>query len=217
MPKLYYTPSSCGASSFISAYIAKLNFECEAVDLATHITESGIDFYSINPKGNVPSLVLDDGTVLNENISCLNYIADRALENGVALAPKIGSNERYVLDQQLSFLSSELHSTIGMLFNPSTKNDDYLRNFVMSIFDRKMKYLQKHILNQNRKFVYGNSFTIIDAYLHIILSWTYYVNIDLSKYPVAHKYFEGICNIQEVKNSKKRMADIPSTIWRINN
>ena len=44
MVKLYYTPTSCGASSFICAFIGKLNFECEVVDLATHKTESGIDF-----------------------------------------------------------------------------------------------------------------------------------------------------------------------------
>ena len=213
MPKLYYTPSSCGASSFISAHIAKLNYDCEIVDLGTHRTESDIDFYTINPKGNVPTLVLNDGTVLNENISCLNYIADRAQEKGIILAPTLGTNERYVLDQQLSFLASELHPTIGLLFNPNTKYDDYLKNFVMSIFDRKMKYLQKHILNENKTFVYGNYFSIIDAYLHIILSWTYYANIDLSQYPIAHKYFEGICNIEEVKNAKKRIAAIPSKIW----
>ena len=76
MVKLYYTPTSCGASSFICAFIAGLNFDCEIVDLSTHKTESGIDFYTINPKGNVPTLILDDGTILNENISCLEYILD---------------------------------------------------------------------------------------------------------------------------------------------
>ena len=50
MVKLYYTPTSCGASSFICAFIAGLNFDCEIVDLSTHKTESGIDFYTINPK-----------------------------------------------------------------------------------------------------------------------------------------------------------------------
>ena len=34
--------------------------------MQTHLTASGVDFYTINPHGNVPTLVLDDGTVLNE-------------------------------------------------------------------------------------------------------------------------------------------------------
>ena len=50
MVKLYYTPTSCGASSFISAFVSGLSIDCEVVDLATHKTESGVDFYSINSK-----------------------------------------------------------------------------------------------------------------------------------------------------------------------
>ena len=81
MPKLYYTPTSCGASSFIAAYTANVRIETEQVEFdAQHVkrwTKVGkVDFYSVNPKGNVPTLVLDDGTVLNENIASLQYIAD---------------------------------------------------------------------------------------------------------------------------------------------
>ena len=79
MPKLYYTSTSCGAASFIAAYYAGLRFECETVDLATHITASAEDFYGINPKGNVGTLVLDDGTLLNENVAILFYIAHQVL------------------------------------------------------------------------------------------------------------------------------------------
>jgi glutathione S-transferase len=76
MPKLFYSSTSCSAASFIAAFIAKVNIQTEQVDMGTHITSSGVDFYTINPKGNVPTLVLDNGTVLNENIAILSYIAD---------------------------------------------------------------------------------------------------------------------------------------------
>jgi glutathione S-transferase len=211
MVKLYYTPTSCGASSFICSYIGKLNFECEVVDLATHKTESGVDFYTINPKGNVPSIVLDDGTVLNENLSCLEYIADQCEINNLFLAPAKGTSKRYEVNQLLSFLATELHSTIGLLFNSAATQPE-IRVFVNSMFDKKMKYLQNNILNDDRKFAYGNSFTIIDAYLHIILSWTGYVHINISNYPIAERYYKNICDIEEVKNAKKRMAEIPKTI-----
>ena len=75
MVKLYYTSTSCGAASFISAFSANINLETEQVDIRSHITSSGADFYSINPKGNVPALVLDNGTLLNENVAVLSYIA----------------------------------------------------------------------------------------------------------------------------------------------
>ena len=81
MPKLYYTPTSCSASSFISAYTANVRIETEQIEFdAQHVkrwTKNGkIDLYAINPKGNLPTLVLDDGTILNENIAILQYIAD---------------------------------------------------------------------------------------------------------------------------------------------
>ena len=72
--KLYYTATSCGAASFIAAHTAGLNLDTEQVNLSTHTTTSGKDFYKINPKGNVPALVLDDGTVLNENAAVLQYM-----------------------------------------------------------------------------------------------------------------------------------------------
>jgi glutathione S-transferase len=78
MPKLYYTPTSCGAASFIAAHTAGLTLDCETVDLASHKTASGADFYAANPKGNVPALVLDDGTCLNEGAAVLQWIADQA-------------------------------------------------------------------------------------------------------------------------------------------
>lgn len=209
MVKLYYTPSSCGASSFISAFVANLNFDCEIVDLSTHTTESGVDFYTINQKGNVPALVLDDGTVLNENIACLEYIADQATE--VRVAPQHGSNERYVLLQVLSYIASELHPAIGGLFNPASKNDPVIRSFLVKNFERKMVYIQEKLLSDERQFVVGNSFTVADAYLHIALSWLSYVGLNLEDYPIANNYYSEICELQTVQEAKKRMNTHPNT------
>jgi len=49
--KLFYTPTSCGAASFIVAHSLGLACDCETVNLHEHCTASGADFYSINPKG----------------------------------------------------------------------------------------------------------------------------------------------------------------------
>ena len=90
MPKLYYTPTSCGAASFIAAHTAGLALECETVDIRAHKTKSGADFYGINPKGNVPALTLADGTCLNEGAAVLQWIADQArVWARPAMAPKL--------------------------------------------------------------------------------------------------------------------------------
>lgn len=80
MVKLYYTSTSCGAASFLAAKISGVVIESEQVDIRSHVTDSGANFYDINPKGNVPTLVLDDGTILNENAATLQYIGDLVSE-----------------------------------------------------------------------------------------------------------------------------------------
>jgi glutathione S-transferase len=120
--KLYYTPTSCGAANFLAATIGGLAFDSETVDLKTHKTKSGADFYTINPKGNVPTIVFPDGTRLNENVATLTYLADKG---NAGLAPKEGSHERYAYLNDIGFVASELHPAYGALFNPAVHDDIY--------------------------------------------------------------------------------------------
>jgi hypothetical protein len=41
--KLYYTPTSCGAASFIAATLGDLHFDSEQVDLSSHRAAGGIE------------------------------------------------------------------------------------------------------------------------------------------------------------------------------
>ena len=76
--KLYYKPFACSLTQHILLIASKLDFDIERVDLKTKKTEHNHNFYDINPRGQVPTLVLNDGTVLTENIAIAQYIADSA-------------------------------------------------------------------------------------------------------------------------------------------
>ena len=65
---------------------------------------------------------------------------------------------------------------------------------------------------KDKDFIQGDSFTVIDAYLHIVLSWTGYVGIDLSEYPLAFNYSKKIFDLSYVKKARNRMAVMPSKI-----
>src|SRR5687767_7685049 len=65
--KLYLAPGACSLADHIALHEAGLEFDRITVDIPTRRTESGADFTKVNPKGYVPALVLDDGTVLTEN------------------------------------------------------------------------------------------------------------------------------------------------------
>jgi len=207
-PKLYYTSTSCGFASFLSALKAGVKMETEQVDLKTHKTDSGTDFYTINPKGNVPALVFPCGTVLNENTAILGWIADQNLN--AKLAPANGSFCRYKLNNVLAWLNSELHPGIGGLFAPG--HDEVLKVKKANAL-KKLTYFEEQLLNKGKnKFVFGEHFTIADAYAAVVLSWTAYVGIDLKDYPHTAAYLKDQFASEVFTHAKKAAEGKPKHI-----
>lgn len=206
MPKLYYTPTSCGGANFIAAHIAGLSIECEQVTLQDHKTASGVDFYTVNPKGNVPTIVLDDGTIINENIATLIWIADQAPGK---VAPLVETRDRYLLLQNLSFIATELHQAIGGLFSPTHTPES--KAFLQGLAAKRLSYLENSVVKDVR-YVTNNTFSIADIYLFVVLSWTQYVGIDLSPYPNTVAFYENIKNDKRVIAAQERIATNPTTV-----
>ena len=76
--QLYFSPFACSLASHITAREAGLDISLISVALATKRTADGEDFLAIAPKGQVPALRLDEGTVLTEGPAVLQYLADAA-------------------------------------------------------------------------------------------------------------------------------------------
>src|ERR1700722_1567496 len=114
--KLYYSPGACSLSPHIVLLEAGLPHTLEKVDLKTKKTAAGTDYLTINSKGAVPALQLDDGHVLTEGPAIVQYLADQKPASG--LAPAAGTLERYQQAEILNYLTSEVHKSFGPLFNP---------------------------------------------------------------------------------------------------
>ena len=113
-----------------------------------------------------------------------------------------------MLQNALSYISSEVHPSIGGLFNP--KLGEETRNFIRGNAVRKLEYLEKELIG-DRKFLVGESFTIADSYLYIVLTWAKYVKLDLTPYPKVQSYLKRIGELDNVKGVFARMASVPST------
>ena len=97
--KLYYSPGACSLSPHIVLHEAGLPYEAVLVSTKSHKLQDGTDYYSINPLGYVPFLVLDDGDSLHEGPAIVQYLADLAPEKN--LAPANGTIARYHLQEWL--------------------------------------------------------------------------------------------------------------------
>src|SRR5580704_1109820 len=91
--KLYYAPGACSLSPHIVSREAGIELDLEQVDNREKKTKSGEDFWSINPKGQVPVLEIDNGQRLTEGPVIVQYLADQKPASGLAPAP--GTIDRY--------------------------------------------------------------------------------------------------------------------------
>ena len=183
--KLYYTPGACSLSPHIVAEEAGIPLELELVDLKTHKTADGQDFTTINPKGYVPALKLDDGTLLTEGPAIVQYLADQKPES--KLAPSNGTIGRYKLQEWLSFINSEIHKSFGPLFGQAS--DDVKKDSIAKIAKR-MAYVNGELTGSH--YLLGENFTAADAYMFVMLTWANHLKLDMSAYANLHAYFARI-------------------------
>jgi len=202
---LYYTPTSCGAASFMAQAIAGLNLKTVEVDIGTHkVVADGSDYKKINPKGNVPALVLADGTLFNEGAAVLQWIADHAPAS--KLAAPAGTPERYHLINEINFTATDLHAaSYGPLFNPSLSGD--AKKAQLDKLHSKLKYLNDVVLKGGKKFVVGDRLSVADLYLVTVLGWSGYLGVDLSPYSNINSYIANVNSQGEVVSARQKLAE----------
>jgi glutathione S-transferase len=175
--KLYYMKGACSLASYISLCEAGVPFEGAEIDRGTRKTKDGEDFNTVNTKGYVPTLRLDNGQVLTENVAVLQYIAD--LKPEAKLAPPNGTLERYRLIELLAYVNTEVHKNISPLFNPNASEDT--KNLARANVTKRLDWLEANL--GSRQYLTGDNFTVADAYLFVIMSWFPRVGLDAAKWP----------------------------------
>lgn len=185
--KLYSASSSCSMAANICLIEAEIDFSVVKLSLVgDRQLPDGRHLNDINPKGYVPVLELDNGEYLTENIAILQYIADQ--NPAAKLAPANGTLARYRLQEWLGFINSEVHKTLGLLFNPVFAKQ--MAAAIQEKFAPRAAYLDQH-LNQHN-YLMGSQFTVADAYLYVVLSWCPHLSVDLSAYPALQTYLARI-------------------------
>lgn len=184
--KLYFSPGACSLSPHIALLEAGLPCHTEQVDLGTKTTAGGTDYRTINPKGYVPALELDDGSILTEAAVVVQYIADQAPDR--RLAAPAGTMARYRQMEWLNFISSELHKGFGPLFNPAASEE--VKALARANLAKRFPIVASAL--ETREFIAGEGFSVADCYLFTILSWSGHAGVDLAPWPALGAYLARI-------------------------
>ena len=211
--KLYYAPGACSLAPHIVAREAQLPLELVRVDTRTHRLENGDDFYGINPRGYVPVLELADGSRLREGAVIVQFLADTARQGRVAvrggcviepfaeqaaaasdLIPPAGTMERVRAQEWLNFIATEMHKQFIPL----------LRGAPPEVLQAQREKVRKALAEVDghlewRRFVLGEAFSVVDAYLFAITRWC-----SLERVGVSLESFDHLAGYM------RRVADRPA-------
>jgi glutathione S-transferase len=151
-----------------------LAFEPVLASTKTHKLLDGTDYYTINPKGYVPLLELDNGERLSEGPVILQYIADQVPAKN--LAPANGTMARYRVQEWLNFITSELHKFYGVMFNPAMP--DEAKAVARTKVSGRLRWVDEQL--EGKQYLMGDQFSVPDAYLFTVANWSKHVGVDTS-------------------------------------
>lgn len=197
--KLYYSKGACSLVPRIIINELKLDVQFESVDLKNKTTETGENFLTINRKGAVPTLALDNGELLTENAIILQYLADQFKAS--QLLPQLGDFNRYRVLEWVNYITTEVHKSFGAFFNPQFTNEEKEKVFV-PLIKSKLQFVNDTI--QDHEYLIGDHFTLPDAYLFVMLRWAKYFKFDLTKWNNLDRYYDFLAERESIKLSLKQ-------------
>jgi glutathione S-transferase len=195
MLKLYYTPDTCALASRIALNDAGAEYSTTRIRFASKEQRTP-EYLAINPKGRVPALVTDQGT-LTETPAILAFIAQSYPK--ADLAP-LDDPFRFA---QVQAFNNYLCATLHVAHSHRMRGDRWADD-PSSFADMQRKVPESvaacYQLIEDRLLagpcVMGETYTICDPYLFTIAQWMEADGVDPSRFP-------------KVSDHRRRMSERP--------
>jgi glutathione S-transferase len=171
MYKLYDWNQTGGTS--VRAALGELEVLYDLVEIDIRSGAQFTDEYTrINPRQQVPSLELPDGSILTENTAILMHLADTHPE--ADLAPHCGSVERAQINRWLSFFAMNNYGQEIRRLRPERYTTD--QSAEQGIVDAATALVKRHYdifegaIGDGPYFL-GGCFSILDIYVWMLVQW----------------------------------------------
>lgn len=194
--KLFYSQGACSLAVRITLHELGINCDYESVNLKTKQTETGKDFFKINPKGSVPVLELSENEFLTENAVILQYLADTHYATN--LLPAVGDFNRYRVLEFLNLITTDIHKTAGTLFFSAVPED--VKEMFKKVLIQKLNFLEHKLQKQ---FLMGDQISLADPYLFVMLFWLHKFKFDMKDFPNLSGFYERMKQRESVQLSLK--------------
>jgi glutathione S-transferase len=170
MMKFFHSPGSCSDGILLLLQELHIEFKTEIINLKKGMQHDPA-FLVINPKGKVPSLLLEDGSTLTEFQTIAYWLVATFKKSN--LWPDTLEKQAQTLEV-LDFIVGSVHMRgftfvkMPKKFQLDEKGTEDLRSFGRSEAEKGLKHLGS-ILGTS-KYLFGN-FGVADAALFYVLQW----------------------------------------------
>ncbi|MBL0597331.1 glutathione S-transferase family protein [Aeromonas jandaei] len=185
---LFFAPGSCAVAVQIALQETGAPFTARQLNLAAGEQRSP-EYLAINPKGRVPALITEQGT-LTETPALLLYVAQRFPD--AKLAPLDNPFMLARMQEVNSFLASTVHVSHAHGRRGSRWADDEqaiaaMQQKVASNMHDGFAQIEQHYLAG--PWVLGEQFSVADIYLFVVAGWLKSDGVEISEFPkVADHY-----------------------------
>jgi glutathione S-transferase len=199
MLKLYYAPGTCALATHIALEEAGARYEAERVDFGSQAQRSP-DYLAINPKGRVPALVTEEGT-LTETPALLLFVAQRFPD--AALAPLADPFALAQLQEFNSYLCATVHvahahGRRGTRWADDAAAIEAMKRKVPATMTECFELIEHKFVKG--PWVMGERYTICDPYLFTIATWLEGDGVDTAKLPRVMEHRRQMLARSAVKN-----------------
>ncbi len=130
-------------------------------------------------------------------MAVLSYVA--TLNPARQARTPVGTLGYFRVVEALAFVNSELHKTVSALFRPDTP--DAWKAIAVANAKKRLGTVEKML--EKGPYLTGNDFTVADAYLYVVLSWTPRLGIDLAPFPKVQDFFQRVEARPSVKAARQ--------------
>lgn len=182
MLKLYYGVGTCALASHIALEETGADYVAERIDMKAN-QQNSPEYLAVNPKGRVPALVTDKGT-LTENPAILTFIAQSFPKAN--LAP-LGDPFAFAEVQSFnSYLCATVHiahahKMRGARWASEESSKEDMKRKVPENMRACMAMIESKMLKG--PWVMGEAYTICDPYLFTVSGWAQGDSVDLAEFP----------------------------------
>ena len=197
---LYFTPGTCAQAVRIALEEAQTPYTLVRVDFASQQQRSP-EYLAVNPKGRVPALVTEHGT-LTETPALLAYVAQRFADARLAPADPFGFAR---MQEFHSYLASTVHIAHAHRPRASRWADEpeaqaAMQRKVPANMTECFTLIERHYLGDG-PWVLGEQYSVADGYLFTVAGWLKSDGVDIAQFPKVHAHSQRMAQRPAVQRA----------------